>query len=134
MALICDGMCNHGVVWLGHALAVLRPVESDPLLLGPDAHREDPVSDLVEDERAAEREGPDDEDRGEVMEEGRGAPVDDPYLVGEDAGGHDAHDAADAVAGEDVEGVVDPRLRREARRGVADHPGHRADREALLNI
>src|SRR6185503_351608 len=99
---------------LGDALVVLRPIEADLFVRVLDAHREDPVRDLVEDEGASEREDPDDHQRCEVMEEGRRAPVDEAYFVGEDAGGQHAHDAAHAMAGEDVEGVVDLRLRAPA--------------------
>ena len=114
-------------------LAVLAEVEALDFLIVRHAHRDDQVGDLVEHQRADERVDRDDHQGDQVVDEGLGFAVVEAEVLGEDAGRDHAHHAADAVAGEDVEGVIQARLGFPVDGDVADHAGDQADDHALAD-
>ena len=86
---------------------------------------------LKSSERADEAEGADDHERQQVVEKRRRLAPDQADVPREHAGEQHADDAADAVAGEHVERVVERRLRLPVHRHVADDAGGEADEDAV---
>ena len=91
------------------------------------------VGDLVEEPRADEGEHGDDDQRQEVIEERLDLARGQADALGEDAGHHHADHAADAVAGEDVERVVEGRAGLPVGGQVADDAGDHADDDRLAD-
>ena len=104
--------------------AVLREVQSELLVMLVDAQRRDQVDQLVEQPRATEGEGADQAERRQVLHEQHRRAGDEAAVTREHRGQHHARHATDAVAGEDVERVVDRRPRLPVERHVAGARGH----------
>src|SRR5512135_903899 len=113
--------------------AVLAEVQAELFLPFGHPQGDDQVGELVEDQRADEGEGRHDHQAQQMIQEGHGRTVPEADLLGEETGEDHASNTADAVAGEDVERIVERRFGPQVHGQVADDAGRQADDDAVLD-
>ena len=118
---------------------MLREIESDELVFFRHAQRCEEARDRQADQRADDSDADGDDDPGELSEEETGVAENQPVPLrhvvdrreAEEPGGDAAPDAAEAVAAEGIQGIIDLQTffdQRDAK--IADRTGQRADDEA----